>query len=405
MANLFSYLIKDREGNTAKGVIEAESKEKLIEHFHQQGCIIFSIEEARKDKKLKKRRRVKTDDLVIFSRQFTTLIESGIPAVEALAILVEQVEQAYFKEVIGSVLRQVKEGVALSAALASHKDVFPDIYLSMVSAAEISGNLPEILNRLSIYLEKSSALRKKVISALYYPAVIVLMAIAITSFLVFKVIPTFKEIFATLGGILPLPTRILIKVSDLVRQPAVIMISFALIFGGSIFIKSYLKKPSGKRNFHKFILKLPVFGDLIRKMSIAKFSRTLSTLVRSGVPILKSLEIVAKTSGNTVIEDAVIESKQAIQDGQPISTPLEKTGVFPPMVTRMISVGEKSGRLEEMLSKIAQFYEEQTDAMVAGLSSLIEPIVIAFLGVVVGGIVISLFLPIIKITQYIGGVH
>ncbi len=405
MGSLFSYLIKDQGGNTTKGVIEADSKEKLIEHFHQKGCIIFSIEETKKNKKLRKKRRVKIDDLVIFSRQLTTLIESGIPAVEALAILIEQVEQAYFKEVIGSVLRQVKEGAALSAALASHKDVFPDIYLSMVEAAEVSGNLPEILNRLSIYLEKSSALRKKVISALYYPAVIVLMALAITSFLIFKVIPTFKEIFAALGGVLPLPTRILIAVSDMVRQPVVIVGALVLIFGGGFFLKTYLKKPNGKRNFHKFLLRLPVFGDLIKKMSIAKFSRTFSTLVRSGVPILKSLEIVAKTSGNTVIEDAVIESKQAIQDGQPISVPLEKTGVFPPMVTRMISVGEKSGRLEDMLSKVAQFYEEQTDALVAGLSSLIEPIVIAFLGVVVGGIVVSLFLPIIKITQYIGGVH
>ncbi|MBU1112272.1 MAG: type II secretion system F family protein [Candidatus Omnitrophica bacterium] len=405
MANPFSYIIKDQEGKTTKGVIEAESKEKLIEHFHKQGCLIFSIEEAKKAKKPKRKRRVKTDDLVIFSRQFTTLIESGIPAVECLAILTEQVEQAYFKEVISSVLRQVKEGAALSASLANHKDVFPDIYLSMVEAAEVSGNLPEILNRVSIYLEKSSALKKKVISALYYPIVIVFMAIAITSFLIFKVIPTFKEIFSALGGALPLPTQILIKVSDLVRQPVVIITFPVLIFGGSVIFKNYIKNPKGKRRFHRFILKLPVFGDLIRKISIAKFSRTFSTLVRSGVPILKCLEIVAKTSGNTVIEDAVMESKQAIQDGQPISIPLEKTGVFPPMVTRMVSIGEKSGRLEEMLSKIAQFYEEQTDAMVAGLSSLIEPIVIAFLGVIVGGIVISLFLPIIKITQYIGGVH
>lgn len=402
---LFSYIIKDKEGKTTKGVIEAESKQKLVEHFHSQDVIIFSIEETKEKTRKKRKGKVKTDDLVVFSRQFTTLIESGIPVVECLAILSEQTTQAYFKEVIGAILREVKEGAALSASLSRHKDVFPDIYLSMVEAAEASGNLPEILDRVSVYLEKSSALRKKVISALYYPAIIVLMAIAITSFLIFKVIPTFKEIFTALGGVLPLPTRLLISFSALIRKPTSVL-SLLLIFGVSgTFFARYIKTPKGKRNFHKLILRLPVFGNLARKMAIAKFSRTFSTLVRSGVPILKCLDIVAKTSGNVVVEEAVMESRKSIQEGQPISFPLEKTGVFPPMVTRMISVGEKSGRLEEMLTKIAQFYEEQTDAMVAGLSSLIEPIVIGFLGIVVGGIVVSLFLPIIKITQYIGGVH
>ncbi|MCF7908116.1 MAG: type II secretion system F family protein [Candidatus Omnitrophica bacterium] len=402
---LFSYIVKDKEGKTTKGVIEAESKQKLIEHFHGQESIIFSIEETKEKARKKRKGKIKTDDLVIFSRQFTTLIESGIPVVECLGILGEQTEQAYFKEVIWAILREVKEGTSLSASLSGHKDVFPDIYLSMVEAAEASGNLPEILDRVSFYLEKSSALRKKVISALYYPVIIVLMAIAITSFLIFKVIPTFKEIFSALGGVLPLPTRILISFSDLARKPTSILGLLIILGGGGMLFTRYIKTPKGKRNFHKFILRLPVFGNLARKLAIAKFSRTFSTLVRSGVPILKCLEIVAKTSGNVVIEEAVMESRTAIQEGQPISFPLEKTGVFPPMVTRMISVGEKSGRLEEMLSKIAQFYEEQTDAMVAGLSSLIEPIVIGFLGIVVGGIVVSLFLPIIKITQYIGGVH
>lgn len=402
---LFSYIIKDKEEKTIKGVVEAESKQKLIEHFHGQGSIIFSIEETKQEAKKKKKGKVKADDLVVFSRQLTTLIESGIPVVECLGILQEQTEHPYFKEVISDIVREVKEGAALSASLSNHRNVFPDIYLSMVEAAEASGNLPEILSRVSMYLEKSSALKKKVTSALYYPAIIVLMAIAITSFLIFKVIPTFKEIFAALGGVLPLPTRMLIAFSDMVRQPAALL-TFLIILGvGGALAARYIKTDKGKRSFHKLILRLPVFGELAQKLAIAKFSRTFSTLVRSGVPILKCLEIVAKTSGNTIIEDAVMESRQSIQDGQPISLPLEKTGVFPPMVTRMISVGEKSGRIEEMLAKIAQFYEEQTDAMVAGLSSLIEPIVIAFLGVVVGGIVVSLFLPIIKITQYIGGAH
>ncbi len=228
------------------------------------------------------------------------------------------------------------------------------------------------------------------------------MAVAITGFLMFRVIPTFKEIFISLGGTLPLPTQILISISDFLTRPQSviggIIIGTVIGIGGS----KYINTPSGKKNFHRFLLKLPVFGDLIRKIAIAKFSRTFSTLVRSGVSIVKCLDIVGKTSGNKIIEDAVMDSKKSILDGQPISVPLEKTGIFPPMVTRMIAIGERSGRLESMLARIAQFYEEQTDAMVSGLSSLIEPVVIGFLGIIVGGIVVSLFLPIIKITQYLG---
>lgn len=402
---LFLYVVKNKEGEVIKGTIEADSENQAIEHFHKQEYIIFSLEEAKKKQKIRKGRGVKTDELVVFSRQLTTLIESGIPAVEALGILETQVENNYFKEVIAAVLKDIKEGAPLSSSLSKHKDVFPDIYLSMVEAAEVSGNLPEILDRVSTYLEKSNALKKKVRSALYYPVVIVIMAILITGFLIFKVIPTFKEIFKALGGALPLPTQILIAVSDFLRQPLSIAIVLVILIGGSILGKKYINTPKGKKNFHKFLLKLPVFGDLIKKISIAKFSRTFATLVRSGVTIVKCLDIVAKTSGNKIIEDAVLESKKVIQEGQPISVPLEKTGIFPPMVTKMISIGEKAGRLEEMLSKIAQFYEEQTDAMVAGLSSLIEPLVIVFLGIVIGGIVVSLFLPIIKITQYIGGIR
>lgn len=400
---VFFYNIRNKEGKVLKGMIEAESESKAIEHFQKEGAIVLSIKETKKKIKVKARGRVKTDDLVVFSRQFTTLMESGIPVVECLSILEEQIENPYFKEVISLILKDIHEGTSLSEALSKHKNVFPDIYLSMVAAAEFSGNLPEILDRVSVYLEKSSALKKKVTSALYYPAVIILMAVGITGFLILKVIPTFKEIFASLGGTLPLPTQILINISDVLRKKESIFLVVGGTVGGFFGIKAFINTPKGKKFYHKLLLKLPVVGELIRKMSIAKFSRTFSTLVKSGVSIVKCLEIVGKTSGNKIIEDAVMESKIAIQEGQPISTPLEKTGVFPVMVVKMISIGEKSGRLEEMLSKIAQFYEEQTDAMVAGLSSLIEPLVIAFLGIIVGGIVISLFLPIIKMTQFIGG--
>lgn len=402
---IFSYTVKSKQGKVSKGMIEAESESKVIEHFHKEESMILAIKETKKKTQAKVRGKVKTDDLVVFSRQFTTLIESGIPVVECLNILEEQIENAYFKSVISLILKDIREGAALSDALSKHKDVFPDIYLSMVEAAEFSGNLPDVLDRVSVYLEKSSALMKKVTSALYYPVIIVLMSVVITGFLIFKVIPTFKEIFATLGGQLPLPTKMLISFSDAVRRKEFILLMLTCGFGSFFAIKTYINTSAGKKKFHRVLLNLPVVGELLRKMAIAKFARTFSTLVKSGVSIIKCLDIVGRTSGNKIIEDAVMEAKIAIQEGQPISIPMEKTNVFPPMVIKMIAIGERSGRLEEMLKKIAQFYEEQTDAMVAGLASLIEPLVIAFLGVIVGGIVVALFLPIIKITQYIGGAH
>jgi type IV pilus assembly protein PilC len=397
----FSYTVKDKEGQVLKGIIEAESKDALIEHLQEKDFIILSINKQQKKTKAR-RGKVSTDDLVVFSRQLTTLIESGIPAVEALGILEDQIENPYFKGIISFVLQDVKEGMSFSKSLMKYPHVFPEIYLSMVEAAEISGNLPEVLNRVSVYLEKSNALRKKVKSALYYPTAIIIMAIVITGFLIFKVIPTFKQIFESLGGVLPLPTQILIGVSDLLTKKETLLI----IIGGVVLVgfglKKYINTSRGKLNFHRFILKLPLVGELIRKVALANFSRTFATLMRSGVSVIQGLDIVAKTSGNKVIEDAVLQSKKYIQQGQPIYVPLEESGVFPPMVVKMIAVGERSGRLEGMLLKIAQFYEEQTDAMVAGLSSLIEPVIIVFLGVAVGGIVVALFLPILKITQYIG---
>lgn len=398
----FAYTVKNKEGKTVKGFVDAESKEKLIEYLQKEGCIIFSVSEAKRKAKSLARGRVKSDDLVVFSRQFTTLIESGIPVVECLEILRAQVENNVLKEVLSFVLKDVKEGASLSSAFAKHPKVFPEIYISMVEAGEVSGSLPAILDRVSVYLEKSSALKKKIVSSMYYPVIVVIMAFAITAFLIFRVIPTFKNIFESLGAKLPLPTQILISVSTALSKKENVIIILLFLGVGIFLFTKYIRTEKGKRNYHRILLKLPVLGDLIKKIAIARFSRTFSTLIKSGVPIIKCLEIVGRTSGNKIIEDAVFKSKKFIQEGQTISMPLEETGIFPPMVVRMVSVGERSGRLEEMLSKVAQFYEEQTDAMVSGLSSLIEPIIIVFLGVIVGGIVISLFLPIIQITQYLG---
>jgi type IV pilus assembly protein PilC len=398
----FSYTIKNKTGQVVNGIIEAESKEKLVEYFQKDGSIIFSIAETKKKAKTRRRGKIKADDLVVFSRQFTTLIESGIQVVEALEILKDQVESAFFKEVLGMVLNDVKEGSSLSAAFAKYSKVFGEIYISMVEAGEASGKLADILERVSVYLEKSNALRKKITSSLFYPVIVVLMAMAITAFLLIKVVPTFKTIFDSLGGNLPLPTQILLTLSEFLGRPQTMLAAVVIVVLGCSLFFRFIHSEKGRRVYHRFLLRLPIVGDLVKKIAIARFSMTFSTLIKSGVSIIKCLEIVGKTSGNKIVEDAVSKSKKFIQEGQPISTPLEESGIFPPMVVKMISIGERGRKLEEMLSKIAQFYEEQTDAMVAGLASLIEPLVILFLGVVVGGIVISLFLPITQITQYLG---
>lgn len=397
--SVFSYSLKTKEGEVIKGHVEAESKDKAIGLLHARGGMVLSLkqERAKRARYVKRRGRVTIDELVIFSRQLTTLIESSIPIVGALDILHAQTKNPYFKSVINLILKDLKEGSSLAGALSKYPSLFSELYVSMVEAAETSGNLPEILERLSVYLEKSSALRKKIIASLTYPAVVIIMAFLITTFLFFKVIPSFKDIFSMLKTPLPLPTQILIKFSDFAKHNILLFIIF--LSGAITVFKIYTSTPKGKRNYHRFLLIIPVLGDIITKVSIAKFARTFSTLVRSGVPFVISLDIVGKTSGNKIIEEAVIKAKKSIQEGVPISEPLSESKIFPPMVVKMISVGEKTGKLEKMLAKIAQFYEEQTEIIISSLTSLIEPVVIAFLGIVVGGIVVALFLPIIQVTR------
>lgn len=396
---IFSYSIKTKEGKIVKGNLEVESKQKALDYLHSQGGIVLSFKKGKAKKTGKRKGKVKVDELVIFSRQLTTLIESAIPLVGALDILHQQVENPFFKEVINTALKDLKEGSSLAGALAKHPKVFPEIYVSMVEAAEASGSLPQILDRLSLYLEKMNALRRKIIASMIYPAIVIIMTTLMTSFLVFKIIPTFKQLYESIGAKLPLPTQMLINFSDMVKNNILIII--ILVVAGFIGFKKYISTPSGKKRYHKILLKLPIFGKIVAKVGIAKFARTFATLVKSSVPITMSLEIVGKTSGNKIIEEAVIKAKKSIQEGVPVSVPLEESGVFPPMVIKMIAVGEKTGKLEHMLSKIAQFYEEQTDAAISGLTSLIEPLLIVFLGIVVGAIVIALFLPIIEISQLI----
>ncbi len=397
--NSYQYSARDTKGQTVTGIIQAADEAEVADILHKKDLVVVfigtgktvSIKSQAGDKK------VKLEDLVIFSRQLATMIDAGIPLVNALAILSEQIENENLRGIISQVKNDIEGGVSFCDALAKHPAVFSDLFVNMTKAGEASGMLNEILDRLATFMEKQAALNRKITSSLVYPSVVVIMAIIITTLLLLKVVPTFKGIFDSLGGTLPMPTQVLIFASDLLRK--YFLYTVIAIGAGIYLFKNYLKTEKGKYQFDKTILKLPVFGPLLGKLAVAKFSRTFSTLVKSGVSVLSALEIVSKTSGNKVIEEAVVNCSKSVRNGEPISKPLAKSGVFPPMVTRMISVGEQTGQLEKMLSKIADFYDDQVDAAASALTSMIEPMVIAFLGVVIGGIVIALFLPIFKISQ------
>ena len=400
---LFKYVAKDREGKTMTGVLEAADRNISLNKLREKDLIIVSMTETKESVKRKKAlfggRSVKLDDIVVFSRQLATMVDAGIPLVNALDILGEQLENKTFSTVILSVRDAIETGSSLSDALSKHPKIFSTLFVNMVKAGESSGMLDEILDRLASYLEKTNNLQKKVRAALIYPSVITVMAIIITAILLIKVIPVFKEIFAGFGAALPMPTQILINISDFLRNYFFFIAGAiaAMIF---LFFR-YINTEKGRLRFDSFTLKVPIFGELLTKVAVSKFTRTLSTLVKSGVPILNSLEIVGKTSGNKLIERAVTQVHSSIKEGENIAEPLAKSGVFPPMVVRMVGVGEQTGELEKMLSKIADFYDAQVDAAVSGLTSLIEPLIIAFLGVIIGTIVICMFLPIFKISTII----
>jgi type IV pilus assembly protein PilC len=398
---MFQYTAKDKAGQSVMGTLEAPGEAEAAAVLHNKDLLVVSLKETKTKAVKTKGVKVKLDDLVIFSRQLATMIDAGIPLVQALGILVEQIDNKNLKSVVMTVRQDIEAGMSFCDALAKHPSVFSDLFINMSRAGEASGMLNDVLDRLASYMEKTAALTRKVKASLVYPAVVITMAILITSVLLLKVVPTFKGIFEMLGGQLPLPTQILIGVSDLLRHffiPVVILFTIA-----SILFKKYISTEKGQYNFDALLLKLPVIGPLFCKVAVAKFSRTFSTLIKSGVSVLNALDIVGKTSGNRVVEKAVSDGRSAVRDGEMISSPLAKSKVFPPIVCRMIGVGEQTGQLEKMLTKIADFYDEQVDAAVSAMTSMIEPLVIAFLGVVVGGIVIALFMPIFKMSELMSG--
>lgn len=397
----YKYIAKNKDAQTLSGILEAKTQAEAEGCLRSKGLIIISLQAIRGGGLLKRKSqsRVGLDDLVVFSRQLATMIDSGMTLVASLDILKAQTENRTFAQIIHQLCQDVEAGKSFCDAVAKYPAAFSEFYINMIKAGEASGTLDAVLERLAIYLEKTAALRRKVQSSLVYPAVIVSMAVLITSVLLVKVVPTFKSIFESLGGKLPLPTQILILTSDIFRKFFLVFLIIPALF--FIALKRYVATPGGRYKFDKLILRLPVFGPLFLKAAVARFSRTFSTLVKSGIPILNAMEIVAKTAGNKVMEEALENSRQAVRQGESISSPLERSGVFPVMVVRMIAVGEKTGELEKMLGKIADFYEEQVDNAVSGLTSVIEPIVIAFLGIVIGGIVMALFLPIFKISELV----
>ena len=397
----YQYTAKDKSGRAVTGLMEGAQEADVVEALHRKELTIVTIKEAKGKKPGQKSRggRIRLDDLVVFSRQLATLIDAGIPLVHSLGILIEQIENLKFRDVVVGLRKDIESGMSFCDALARHPKVFSELFVNMARAGETSGMLNEVLDRLASYLESVAALNRKIRASMVYPIMVIFMAGIITAVLLLKVVPTFKGIFEMLGGTLPLPTVILIAVSDGLRQYFLFMVGLGIVL--IIGLRKYVNTTRGRLRFDKFKLKAPVLGQLFRKVAIAKFARTFSTLVKSGVAILNALEIVSKTSGNKVIEEAVLNCSKSVRDGEPLAKPLSKSGVFPPMVVRMISVGEQTGQLEQMLSKISDFYDDQVNAATSALTSLIEPLVIGFLGIVVGGIVIALFLPVFMISQLI----
>lgn len=395
----FTYTARAINGELKQATIDAPNRDEVVKQLRQQKLNVIKIDEGGATKR-KRMGSIKMRDIVIFTRQFSTMINSGLPLVQALDILATQSENPALKDTTRQVVFDVESGNTVADALRRHPKAFSELYVNMVAAGEAGGILDTILMRLAIFMEKNDALVRKVKGAMIYPGVIMsVAAIAITVLLIF-VIPTFASMFASANIPLPLPTRIVIQMSDFLKHYWWAII--ALGVGGVFMLRRYYATPDGKLQIDRLMLKMPVLGDVLRKSAVSRFTRTLGTLISSGVSILDGLEITAKTSGNRVIQDAIMESRASIAGGETIAAPLKKSQVFPPMVISMISVGESTGGLDEMLTKIADFYDEEVDAAVSGLLALMEPVMIVFLGVVVGGMVIAMYLPIFDMVNAAG---
>ena len=405
----FVYEARDATGQLRKDTIEAANLRAATQRLQEQRMTVIQIKAKAAGAGadglaglLSRMKKVDEQALTVFSRQFATMINAGLAMVRCLDILSEQTEDKKLRETLIQVRRDVEGGSTLSNSLAKHPTVFSMLYISMVKAGEMGGVLDEVLERLAGFMEKDFALKKKVKSALTYPVVILLMASGIVFFLVTYILPTFVALFEGMSLALPLPTQILIAVTKGARNPAVMIPLLILLCVGGFMVGQYIKTPAGRKQYDMMKLNIPVFGLLNRKVAISRFCRTLGTLLSSGVPIMQALEIVGRASGNEIIAMTVTKVRESIREGESIASPLGASGMFPPMVTQMVAVGEETGNLDAMLSKIADFYDTEVEYMLASLTSMLEPIMIVGMGGIVGFIVISVFLPLYQLIGNLG---
>jgi type IV pilus assembly protein PilC len=399
----FNWKGKNSYGDKRKGVIEAPNIEAARAHLKKIRITPSKLKEKPKDlfeNIAFFKPKVTPKDVVIFTRQLSTMIDAGLPLVQGLEILANQMENPTFKKILTQVRLDVEGGTTFADALKKHPKVFDSLFCNMVDAGEVGGILDTILARLSIFMEKSMTLKKRVKGAMIYPIICLCISIIILGIILLFVVPVFEQMFADFGAALPVPTQIVVNLSNFVQQNFLYGLFFIafVIFA----FKKYYSTEKGEKKIDAMVLELPIVGDLVRKVAVAKFTRTLGTMLKSGVPILESLSVVAKTSGNKVIEIAVTRTADAISEGRPIAEPLEETGVFPIMVVQMINVGEAVGALDAMLEKIADFYDEEVDQAVENLTAMIEPFMMVFLGGMIGGLVVAMYLPIFKMGEVVG---
>lgn len=397
----YAYVAKSRDGKRQRGSMQAENRQALAVALQRKGLTPETIKEGGSIGL--SRVKIKSRELLIFSRQLSTIVNSGLPLLQGLDILAEQTEDARFQKVIRDIGTAVESGETFSEALRRYPRIFSDLYVSMIRAGEASGDLDGVLSQLADYLEAMEELKRKIKSAMTYPIVALTMIIAIAGGLIVFVVPQFAEIFNSFDAELPLPTRILISLSDGLKNPITIGITLIAVVGCVIVFRMFSATEAGRYRIDQTKLRLPVFGKLLRKVAISRFTRTLSTLTRSGVAILGALEIAERTAGNEVFAKAVRNAGDSVRNGETLAEPLARSGEFPAMVTRMIGVGEKTGALEQMLGKISEFFDSEVKAAVEGLTSMIEPILILLMGIIVGGIVIALFMPILQLSSIVQG--
>jgi type IV pilus assembly protein PilC len=405
MAETFTYKVRDKTGKLVEGQLEAENAQLVVSKLRSMGYVPIEIEQQGKQSLSKDIKipglsgRVKLKDVAVFSRQFSTMINSGLSMLRSLYILAEQTESKPLAEIVSQVRIDVERGSSLSAALAKHPKAFNRLFVAMVRAGEAGGVLDSVLARLATTIEKQVELNRKVKSAMTYPAVVSVLVLVMVSAMLLFVIPMFQNIYGQLGGTLPAPTLILIKISAFVRQFwwVVVLGGIASVWG----FRRWINSEEGRKQWDTIKLRMPIFGGLTRKTALARFGRTLSALVRAGVPILEALDIVCETAGNWVVAEAVRDTAQSVKHGEPLSRKLEDHPVFPPMVVQMMNVGEETGALDEMLDKIADFYDQEVEATVNAMTSLIEPLLIVVMGVCIGGMIIALYLPMFNVINLI----